>query len=250
MVDLYAMAFTAGRSRAPYDRFPVEESAGRKIAILHGSLDVDWSDRSMPLRSENLATLGVDYLALGHIHKPMDRRLDKAWACYPGRIEGGGFDDPGGAGLVTIDAAATELRPERTPFPSRPVREEWTNLSGFTSEAELTARIESVVDPRAIVRLEFTGAPGFELRPEKLRLQFAAKFHHLEIGIDEAASLPGDLEGAGAEATVRGLFARLAAEKIAAAPAGQKDLLEAAFRFGWSAFGGGPGNKPGTGRRG
>ena len=238
-VDLYAMAFIEGRSRPPYDRFKVEPGPARKIALLHGSLDVPWSDRSLPLRSENLAALGVDYVALGHIHRPMERRVGPAWACYPGRIEGGGFDDPGGAGIVVVDLAAEELRPQRLPFASQPVGTESWNISGLASEDDLAARLDALADPRAIVRVLLSGLPGFPLRVEKLLVRFAPRFFHLEITAGEAEVLPPDLEEAAAEPTVRGLFAGIARERIAAAPTAKRDLHQAALRFGWDAFGGG-----------
>ena len=245
-VDLYAMAFIEGRSRPPYDRFTVEPSPAEKIVVLHGSLDVPWSDRSLPLRSENLASLDVDYIALGHIHRPMDRRVGQAWACYPGRIEGGGFDDPGGAGMVVIDLAAGELRPQRLPFPSQPVRTEPWNISGLASEDDLSARLEALADPRAIVRVRLSGLPGFPLRAERLLVRFAPRFFHLEINAGEAEALPPDLEEAAAEPTVRGFFAGIATERVAAAPTAKRDLHQAALRFGWDAFGGERGETAGA----
>lgn len=247
-VDLYAMAFTEGRSRPPYDRFPLEPGPARRVAVLHGSLDVAWSDRSLPLRSENLATLGIDYVALGHIHRPMERRVGPAWACYPGRIEGGGFDDPGGAGIVVLDLAADELRPQRLPFASQPIRTELWNISGLASEEDLEARLDGLADPRAIVRVAFSGLAGFPLRVEKLLVRFAARFFHLEIVAEEGEALPPDLDEAAAEPTVRGVFAGIATERIGAAPVARRDLHRAALRFGWDAFGGGRGEAAG-GRR-
>lgn len=238
-VDLYAMAFIEGRSHAPHDRFTVDPGPARKIAVLHGSLDVAWSDRSLPLRSENLASLGIDYVALGHIHRPSERRVGTAWACYPGRIEGGGFDDPGGAGIVVIDLAADELRPQRRPFRSQPIRTEPWNISGLSSEDDLAARLDALADPQAIVRIVLSGVPGFPLRVERLLVQFAPRFFHLEINAGDAESLPPDLEGAATEPTVRGLFARIALERTAAAPTAQLDLHQSALRFGWNAFGDG-----------
>jgi DNA repair protein SbcD/Mre11 len=246
-VDIYAMAFTAGRSHPPFDRFAVEPGPARKVAILHGSLDVEWSDRSLPLRSESLATLDIDFFALGHMHRPLERRVGNAWACYPGRIEGGGFDDPGGAGIVLIDLANDELRPQRLPFPSRPVKTERLNVSGLASEDDLVARIEALVDPSAIVRVHLSGLPGFPLRVEMLGARFAPRFFRLEIIAEEAEGLPPDLEQAATEPTVRGLFALIATERIAAAPAARRDLHEAALRFGWAAFGGGRGETAGPG---
>jgi hypothetical protein len=219
-VDLYAMAYVAGRSREPYDRFPVEATPHRKIAVIHGSLDAPWSDRSVPLKSEALASLGLDYIALGHLHKP----------------EGSGFDDPGGAELVSIDLAADSLRPQRRTWPSRRIASCTLNVSAMSREEELLAQIDEIADDRAIVRLSLTGVPGFDLDPERCRRKRAERFFHLEVEASE--TIPsGLLQGISEERTARGAFARLAREKIAAASGdAERALREAALRHGLAAF--------------
>jgi DNA repair protein SbcD/Mre11 len=230
------MAYVAGRSREPFDRFEVEAGPGRKIAVLHGSLDAPWSDRSVPLRSEHLAELGLDYVALGHIHRAMDKRLRQGWVCYPGRIEGSGFSDPGGAELVRIDLAEESLRPERIPFPSRPISLVTWNASGLAREEELAARLEEIADPRAIVRLSLTGLPGFDLDPASIQRRFADRFFHLEVEASEALP-PSLLDGLAEERTARGSFVRLARAEIAAANGDEeRNIREAALRYGLAAF--------------
>ncbi len=243
-VDLYAMAFVAGRSRGPFDEFSVAPSPARKVAVLHGSLDVNWTDRSLPLRSKALALLGLDYLALGHVHQPMDRPLGNGWACYPGRIEGGGFDDPGGAGLVTVDLAAPELKPRRDEFPCRKIADLRWNLSGLATEDELDGRIARAVDPDRILRIRLEGIPGFALRLDPLLRKWKDRFFHLEIIPPQETSsalLPEELVK---ERTIRGAFARVAAARIeeAEADSTQRAVLEAAFRHGLAAFNGAEGS--------
>lgn len=245
VVDLYAMAYVAGRSRAPFDRFETEPSEGVRIAVLHGSLDAPWSDRSLPLRSDALGGLGLDYVALGHIHQPIERRLDRGWACYPGRIEGSGFDDPGGAGLLVVDLAAETLRPERLPFASRPIRKETWNISGLGDEDELDSRLDGIAHPEAIVRLSLCGIPAFRLDPERVRRRHASRFFHLEVEFpEEAAVPPGELSG---ERTARGFFVRLSTERIGeAADDGDRVTRQAALRHGLAAFAAEGGGRTGT----
>jgi exonuclease SbcD len=241
-VDLYSMAFTAGRSRPPYDRFEVTDGSqpqghapARRIAVLHGSLDVDWGDRSIPLHSEALGETGFDYVALGHIHRPMERRLGRGWICYPGRIEGGGFDDPGGADLVTIDLAREEAAPLHAPCASARIEEEW-NLSGLHQEGDLDARMEDAADPARILRLRFTGLPGFALQVEKTREKWGPRFRYLEI-VSEEGRMPAPLESLAQEKTVRGLLAGIAARRVAEAESEEKRLLcQAALRHALAAF--------------
>lgn len=237
-VDLYSMAFVAGRSAPPYDRFPIDQRPARKIAVLHASLDVDWSDRSVPLRASALAGCGLDYLALGHIHRPSDRRVGEAWACYPGRIEGGCFEDPGGAGLVELDPAAKVIVPMRVEFPSRRIEETTLNVSGFASEEQMEERIEALADPKLILRLRLEGVAGFTLDPGRIENRWGARFHHLAVAARTTGMNAAALQDLLAERTIRGTFARIAAREMASASgdASRIAMLQTALRFGLSAF--------------
>lgn len=234
-IDLYAMAFVAGRSSPPFDQFEVSPGRGRRIAVLHGSLDAAWSDRSIPLRSSALQSIGLDYIALGHIHRPGEQRLGPGWVCYPGRIEGGGFDDPGGAELVLYDPGEDEPRPRRLPFPSRPIAEETWDLTGMDTRRELTDRFEEAADAARILRVHLTGHPPFAIELESLRDRFAGRFFALELIGPEATEIA--LESIESEPTIRGAFARQARRRIeAAADEEERATLRAALRHGLAAF--------------
>lgn len=236
-VDLYSMAYVAGRSSPPYDQFSVEPGPACKVAVLHGSLDVEWSDRSLPLSSSRLAELGLDYIALGHIHRPRERRLGRGWVVYPGRIEGGGFDDPGGADLVSFDPCEDEPAPRHHAFRSRPVEEEDWSLGSFSSEQELYARFESACNEEKILRINLRGIPGFPVDPGGLAGRFGGRFYHLEVRQPEGAAPLIGIESLIGERTIRGEFARIAAREGASCRTPEEQMrTEMAFRQGLSAF--------------
>lgn len=236
-VDLYSMAYVAGRSAPPYDQFSVEPGPSCKVAVLHGSLDVEWSDRSLPLSSARLGELGLDYIALGHIHRPRERRLGKGWVVYPGRIEGGGFDDPGGADLVCFDPCAGEPAPHHESFRSRSIEEEEWNLGSFSTEQDLDARFDSIRDEERILRINLRGIPPFPVDADELVRRFGNRFHHLEVRQPEGASPLIGLESLLAERTIRGGFARIAAREGASCRTSDDQMrTEMAFRQGLSAF--------------
>ncbi len=159
-IDLYAMAFVAGRSNPPYEQFAVRSKDARNIAVFHASLDRSWPDRSIQLTSAALAPLGFDYIALGHIHSASVRRVGQGWACYAGRIEGGGFDDPGGAGLAILDVTRETWKPEREEFAHRRfIQEEW-NISSLPSADGLKARIDAFTRSGAISPVDSGLADG------------------------------------------------------------------------------------------
>lgn len=238
VVDLYSMAFVAGQSQPPYDSFEVEPNDHVKIAVLHGTLDLDATDRSLPLRSEQLSTIGLDYVALGHLHRPMERRLGKGWIAYPGRIEGGGFTDPGGADLLEVGFRDGRTEWSRTPFPHRSIETQVWNLSTVESEEEIIRRLEreSNRESARILLVSFAGVCGFPLEVPRLQEEWGSRFFYLELRAGVTAVDP-DLEVLAAEPTIRGEFVRQARRQLEnARTEEERARCLAALRFGLAAF--------------
>jgi DNA repair protein SbcD/Mre11 len=237
-VDLYSMAFVEGRSRPPFDSFEIVPGPARKIAVLHGSLDLGKDNRSLPLRSASLAALDLDYVALGHLHRPDNKKAGRAWATYPGRIEGGGFDDPGGAGLVEIDPAEVAMAPRRSELPSRRIEDARWNITGFETLEALEAKLEETADKEKILRLRLEGTPGFALDADRLRRRWAERFYFLELSGGDGAIPQPALESLMAERTIRGTFASMAARALedASGDPERTELLRMAMRYGLDAF--------------
>ena len=71
-----------------------------------------------PMNKEQVRQSGLDYLALGHVHKSGDFRAGQTLCAWPGCPMGRGYDETGekGALIVTLDeSAATEFVPLNTP---------------------------------------------------------------------------------------------------------------------------------------
>lgn len=74
------------------------------IMLLHADLLADVSSPYNPISREFIEGLGVDYLALGHIHKSSDiMRAGNTFLAYPGCPEGQGFDEDGLKGVYLGD---------------------------------------------------------------------------------------------------------------------------------------------------
>lgn len=67
------------------------------ILMVHG--DVDIQSTYMPFSSENLINLGFDYIALGHIHKPL--KISNRMV-YPGSFDSYSFKDQGPRGYMKV----------------------------------------------------------------------------------------------------------------------------------------------------
>ncbi|MCC7144442.1 MAG: DNA repair exonuclease [Candidatus Eisenbacteria bacterium] len=238
-IEVHALAYVAGRTRLPLDTSEIRPSGLRRILIAHGSLDVDWTDRSVPIRSAALIEAGYDYVALGHIHQAIERRIGDGWACYPGRIEGGGFDDPGVDGVLTVKLTEPALRPERRPFSHRPILDQRWNLSGHSDLGELRGRLHRFAEEQsgAIARIELAGLPDFDLEPTRLQEEVRGGFFHLELVDGRGGFGNASLETVAQETTIRGAFARRALRAIEeTSDEEERALRRAAARFGLDAF--------------
>ena len=72
IVHFYGMAWDV-QSKPPFDMFRRRDEKGYHIALIHGTLREglfsEGHSREVPLELENLANTGMDYIALGHLHK-------------------------------------------------------------------------------------------------------------------------------------------------------------------------------------
>lgn len=218
-VHVYGLAYTGGLTQVqpPITQFPRLNEDGIHIAVFHGSLDWQAGERSLPLRSDALAAAGYDYIALGHIHKPEQRRVGAGLAVYPGAVEGKGFDDPGIGRftVVSLDKpAGGPARVELETFPAgarpvRTVRLDVTSLGDADAVAErIGAEADAEAERKAMVRIELVGAAPGPLNVNALAARLSDLFYHLEV-VDETTLVDDAyVERLAAEPTVRGEFVR------------------------------------------
>lgn len=140
-----------GSLRLPQNRF--------NIVTMHGELTaasaVDAVNRS------ELADKGIDYLALGHIHKHDLGTLGQSgvW-CYPGCLEGRGFDECGEKGFVLLDIDGSNFRYKFIKNSSRDIVEVNCDISGIGDTSEMIGAIDrsiSKIGRENIVKLCLTG---------------------------------------------------------------------------------------------
>ena len=186
--------------------FPQPEGEGYHIALLHGSLDWDRGDRSLPIDGQALEKAGYDYVALGHIHKHIVRG-ERRPIVYPGMIDGKDFDDPG-VGMYTVatlvsSGASIETVPVEDITPIITLQ---ADAGLYESAAQLIAAVGKELPRRAAVRLVLAGTPGFTIDRERIFEALAETTYYLEV-VDESAGLADELiEQLSVEPTVRGAF--------------------------------------------
>ncbi|ETP71319.1 DNA repair exonuclease [Lachnospiraceae bacterium JC7] len=71
-----------------------------QVVSTHGSL----SDEDEEIHLGDYAGKSIDYMALGHVHKYMSGQIDgRGIWCYPGCLEGRGFDECSKHGFIVLD---------------------------------------------------------------------------------------------------------------------------------------------------
>ena len=122
------------------------------IVLMHGQI-TEYADasrkESIPLRE--LRGKPIDYLALGHVHSFQEGTIaPRGIWCYPGCLEGRGFDECGEHGFVLLDIDMESRTCTKTfvPFASRMLEEIPVDITGCRTTAEIAERIEEQIAGR------------------------------------------------------------------------------------------------------
>lgn len=237
----YGLAYRAGMTPETLEPKIPREPDGLHVAILHASVDLPGEDRSIRASSGDLARLGVDYVALGHVHKPREFRFPSGPAVYPGLIEGSGFDDSGCRELTIATLEGQSSKVERIPIEARRIETRTVDLGEFDEREVLMERLGAMADPDLILRIVLSGTAGFEVSPGFLTGQLSSLFHHLQIEEDFTVMNAGEVEAAAGEETVFGWVLRELRQREAQAEEVDRAVIRRALRHAWQAFRGGGG---------
>lgn len=107
-------------SEASVDNLMWEEE-NFNIVMLHGQIR-EYGSKSFSddILLQDYAGQAIDYLALGHIHEYTKGRLDERGIyCYPGCLEGRGFDECGEKGFVLLEIQGSKFKMDFVPFSRR-----------------------------------------------------------------------------------------------------------------------------------
>ena len=95
------------------------------IVIMHGQeTETNTKDKAEVINLKQLKNKNIDYLALGHIHKYKQEKLDnRGIYCYSGCLEGRGFDECGEKGFVLLNVEDKKIETKFIPFAQRTLYE-------------------------------------------------------------------------------------------------------------------------------
>ena len=175
---------------------------------------------------DKLKDRGIDYLALGHVHRPKREKLDhRGMYVYPGCLEGRGFDECGEHGfmLIDIDEATGDMNTEFIPFAYRRLYDVQVDITGAVDSQDVADMIAEKLYgdvngrendlARALVKITVTGGLDVEseIDMEYLARQFNDSFYYVKIA--DKTDLRVDPLKYVHDATLKGEFVRMVLEQ-------------------------------------
>ena len=214
---------TKSNASTLYGQLPVQKSRVN-IVMLHGQISsacgVDQVNLNL-LKGKN-----INYLALGHIHTYSCEQLDcDGIYCYPGCLEGRGFDECGEKGFVLLDTDGRKITPTFIPFSSRKLHRVTVDITGAATNSavyQTMKRASQNIDKKDMVEFILTGAADPSARIAKKYLYNLVESDFFFVNIKDETKLildPKDYEN---DISLKGEFIRL----VMASDAGEADKIK------------------------
>lgn len=115
---VFGSGFTEVYSKGLLEGFQAEDPTALTIGILHGD-PTQVTSPYCPITEQQVFDSGLDYLALGHIHKGGSFRAGNTLCAWPGCPMGRGYDEQGEKGVLIVtlenETASTRFVPVDAP---------------------------------------------------------------------------------------------------------------------------------------
>lgn len=209
--DVYGMSFkTANDEREMLSHFCVKNPDKINICLMHGNLSgADYN----PIKIADVENSGLDYLALGHIHKATEiKKAGNTHYAYCGCPEGKGNDETGEKGVYAIELIkGNVLDTQFVPVCTRMYFDEEIDVSEALSYDDILEKInERYQGEKHIYRFTLTGACGLPIDTEVIK----EKIHGFSVTVRDKTTPSVDLYKLSQEFSLKGLFLKYAlAEK-------------------------------------
>lgn len=212
-----------------------------QLGIMHGMLGSDGQKTDYnDIFYSQIEKSGLDYLALGHIHKPSGvQKKGSTYYAYPGCPEGRGFDELGERGMLVgeVSKGKAELVPVRTA--QRLYIEQKVNLSGINGSKSAADFILSELENNYsegfrdnLYKIFLEGEADEIFSIETIKSYLTELFY---VKLRDRTEPLIDLESVSKEVSLKGVFVRRMAEKL---KSDASDLAKEALKLGLKAFSG------------
>lgn len=215
------------------------------LMVLHGELRSDLNSNYNSVTSGFIKQSGMDYIALGHVHKRTEpQKIGDTYYAYCGCPEGQGFDetDEKGVYIGEIGKGICELR--FVPISKRRHICEKVDITGINSSAEISAAVTAQLKEKYgdgfgenLYKIELTGSikGDFNLNLPEILSRVSERVYYAKI--KDKTELLIDNEKLANEISLKGIFVKNMLEKMNNAPEAEREGLENALKLGLRAFG-------------
>ena len=215
---VYGAGFAGMDCPALLDGFRAEDTKAYNIGVFHGDPTQVTSSYN-PITAQQVENSGLNYLALGHVHKTGSFQAGKTLCAWPGCPMGRGYDEQGEKGvlLVTVDETTTaEFLPLNTP-----------RFYDFEVTPEALATRLPPVGSMDYYRVTLVG-PSEPLNLESLQAAYS-RFPNLVFR--DRTVPPVDVWGSADEDTFEGMYFKLLHDALDAADEESRERIQLAAQI-------------------
>lgn len=220
--------------------FPLSPIKDEKvnIMVIHGETRADFGGNYRPITPEFVKKSGMDYIALGHIHKRSEiNSVGTTFIAYSGCPEGQGFDEKGEKGVYmgTVSKGQTSLT--FVPTASRKILWYDIDITDKDPLSEIKKTIkEDSSHHKNLYRITLKGKRESEKGIDIPALTAGLSNLTYFIKIKDKTVTGANLESLKEENTLKGIFVRKMLKRIEEAESKEKQVLEKALDIGLKAF--------------
>lgn len=238
-VRVYGYAFTSDtKTDSPLEGFKVENSNLINILVCHGDVGNALSNYC-PIYEADIAASGLDYVALGHIHKGTGLKYaGKVPYAYPGCTVGRSFDETGDKGAFIGEITKDGVSLSAVRLSSRKYEIASCDITGASSISDASDKIISSCsmfgDNTALrIILEGVTYPEFSYTENEIRGLLPKPFH---VEIKDNTLPLYNVEYLKKDNTIIGEFYRNMEPKLVSENLKEREIARLALKYGLKAL--------------
>ena len=204
------------------------------LMVLHGELRSDLNSNYNSVTAGFIRQSGMDYIALGHIHKRTEpQKIGDTYYAYCGCPEGQGFDETDEKGVYIGEIGKGFCELKFIPMSKRRHICEKVDITGINSSAEISAAVTAQLNEKYgdgfgenLYKIELTGSikGDFNLNLPEILSRVSERVYYAKI--KDKTELLIDNEKLANEISLKGIFVKNMLEKMNNAPEAEREELE------------------------
>ncbi len=215
------------------------------IMNIHGELRSDLNSDYNSITSEFISKSGMDYIALGHIHRRTDiGKIGNTYVAYCGCPEGQGFDELDEKGVYMGEISKGKCNLDFVKLCYRMHISESINIENCKTSDEISQYILSVLKEKYgndyiknLYKIILTGEVEENTEISVIEIQSRLSSELYFVKVKDNTEIKIDIKSLLGEKTLKGIFVRKMCEKIESAETEEeKSSLKYALSIGLKAF--------------